>query len=680
MSEASTEDISRAVLDWVNSFNLTNQAESLKSLCDGVVISQMLNNVGSDYFPTDGIEGSDNWVMRASNIRKILRLIESYYTNVLSKGIDIISVNVNNLARDGDEDEIIGLLELVLGLAVQCEERATFIQAITALDEMSQLILKSLVERAMGRITVLDESSSSSSSSSSNSSEELIQAQETIKRLQEERQRLLAQTGNLEANNVDLNDQVIKLNEQLESQEAEKAMNQGSERGRVAALEATQAQLQMELDETKRDLDLKIVEIEDLQIDNDKITKQLNTNKDMQAKMATESRLMADELDIAKDKASKLVKMEAMVEKYQKKLEELPALKKTNKELESKLDGYLDQITELENNNQTLGSVNKMIDTYKDAKVELESKNFELRSTIELKEAELTRKQQALDSSLGEKRRIEEELDSSRKEWEARMNTLQGEAKSSGPDEEQELEIHSLKESLTKAGLEIASLKESLTNTSGAAEVTAAKTLMLENEIEGIRSALNEREESLTTSMKKVSELEQELQGSKSEIMTLKQNASESVKAVESSANDQAVQLQQQIEAKERTTLMLEEKLKDMEGRNNKLVQDKTKLEAFAKNSLSNFKDRYVKELSRFRAEKKEWKDKYTAIAKINDRNQETYRREERLLLSSMYEIGVRILDRNIQSTMRTPATETPTFLQNARAEQERRSSVSKPN
>ena len=67
-------------------------------------------------------------------------------------------------------------------------------------------------------------------------------------------------------------------------------------------------------------------------------------------------------------------------------------------------------------------------------------------------------------------------------------------------------------------------------------------------------------------------------------------------------------------------------------------------------------------------------------IAKINDRNQETYRREERLLLSSMYEIGVRILDRNIQSTMRTPATETPTFLQNARAEQERRSSVSKPN
>ena len=41
MSEASTEDISRAVLDWVNSFNLTNQAESLKSLCDGVVISQV---------------------------------------------------------------------------------------------------------------------------------------------------------------------------------------------------------------------------------------------------------------------------------------------------------------------------------------------------------------------------------------------------------------------------------------------------------------------------------------------------------------------------------------------------------------------------------------------------------------------------------------------------------------
>jgi hypothetical protein len=48
----------------------------------------------------------------------------------------------------------------------------------------------------------------------------------------------------------------------------------------------------------------------------------------MQAKLEMEAHQMADELDVAKDKASRLAKAEAAVDKYQKKLEEMVTIKK----------------------------------------------------------------------------------------------------------------------------------------------------------------------------------------------------------------------------------------------------------------------------------------------------------------------------------------------------------------
>ena len=40
-----------------------------------------------------------------------------------------------------------------------------------------------------------------------------------------------------------------------------------------------------------------------------------------------------------------------------------------------------------------------------------------------------------------------------------------------------------------------------------------------------------------------------------------------------------------------------------------------------------------------------------------HERNQETARREERLLMSAMYEVGVRLMDRKIQEQVLEPTT-----------------------
>lgn len=51
--------------------------------------------------------------------------------------------------KDHDPDEILSLLELVIGVAVLCEERSVFIQQIFALDHDSQTILKDFITSVM---------------------------------------------------------------------------------------------------------------------------------------------------------------------------------------------------------------------------------------------------------------------------------------------------------------------------------------------------------------------------------------------------------------------------------------------------------------------------------------------------------------------------------------------------
>ena len=65
--------------------------------------------------------------------------------------------------------------------------------------------------------------------------------------------------------------------------------------------------------------------------------------------------------------------------------------------------------------------------------------------------------------------------------------------------------------------------------------------------------------------------------------------------------------------------------------------------------SAQQHKNRYLSDLKRLRSDKRVLNERFNQMKLIAERNQETSRREERALLSSIHEIGVRLLDRNIQ-------------------------------
>lgn len=79
-----------------------------------------------DYFDATTVarDLGDNWALKSSNLRKLLRNLETYYHTDLCKTTDLFTtVDVSTIAKENDADGIASLVELVAAAAVQCDNR-----------------------------------------------------------------------------------------------------------------------------------------------------------------------------------------------------------------------------------------------------------------------------------------------------------------------------------------------------------------------------------------------------------------------------------------------------------------------------------------------------------------------------------------------------------------------------
>lgn len=105
---------------------------------------------------------------------------------------------------------------------------------------------------------------------------------------------------------------------------------------------------------------------------------------------------------------------------------------------------------------------------------------------------------------------------------------------------------------------------------------------------------------------------------------------------------------------------MLEDRCKESENTITALGQDKTKLETFTQRTLSHFRDKFIDSLDVVRNEKAELESKLKEIIDKYQQNKLTTQKEEKLIMSAMYEIGLRTMDANISAqlgkTIKTPS------------------------
>mmetsp|Transcript_10368 Transcript_10368/g.19289 ORF Transcript_10368/g.19289 Transcript_10368/m.19289 type:complete len:153 (+) Transcript_10368:1406-1864(+) len=94
----------------------------------------------------------------------------------------------------------------------------------------------------------------------------------------------------------------------------------------------------------------------------------------------------------------------------------------------------------------------------------------------------------------------------------------------------------------------------------------------------------------------------------------------------------------------------LEKLLSDKNAEVAKLISDKEKLEAYTKKTLQKFQEKYLVALQDCKAKLKEKHDKIEALEQRSANEKISQKREERLLSSAIYELGLGIMQKGMNN------------------------------
>lgn len=645
------------------------------------------------------------WVLAAKNIRTILKSLDEYFTNALAKKVRVEDINENDIAKNHSADEIMKLVELIVGVAVFCDNKQVFIGKIFELSADSQSVLKGLVQHVMESAEDLAVETSDAfvdvdvpaadeeevTFATSNVAEgatgsgpgaaegDLLRAREMLSHMQQERSRLLGDLQTLEAQNESLKHQLQQASQQHSANAAtgpastapdhlHSADDVAEYKRRAEHAEQATFHLRRELEEAKSALDLRLNDLESLRQEARLMKQKWEAAAALQTKAEMEARSALDELDLARAKADRLLKVEQQLEKAQGRLEEMVTLRRTNKELNDRLDASLDKVHDLESSLKEVSATQRNLEAARAKNIEMERRLFESESLSQSLDEQVKKLREDVWKASEQKRAAEDEARSLRMQLELLSSGGGGEAESNGgggiaaeldaaqqDGEDGEEDFFSgnaatLRQRLRDTRRQLRQLQRQLasdSNSSGGGEVPsahhedAAQVLALHQEIEDLKRQKREREDLVGTLRRQLGDAEFERDKLR--------HAMADKEHVDSNASRDAAQ---RLTVLSSTVQRLEERLTERELLVTRLETEKNKLETYAKRSLMAFKEKFMAVIQTMREEKRELEAKVKAQAERTERAQDSWRREERLLSSALFEVGVKIMDRKIHANL----------------------------
>ncbi|KAG2466543.1 HOOK3 protein, partial [Polypterus senegalus] len=338
----------------------------------------------------------DNWINRIKT-----EVGDNWRLKVLGQQInDFTLPDVNLIGEHSDASELGRMLQLILGCAVNCEQKQEYIKTIMMMEESVQHVVMTAIQELMSKETPVgcgNDSYVDLDRQLKKTTEELNEAlaakDEIAQRcheldmqaylVQEERDRL-----RLECNELD--ERVAALQEEKGSLLAEnqilmERLNQSdsiedpnSPAGRRHLQLQTQLeQLQEEtfrLEAAKDDYRIRCEELE-------KEIVELRGQNEELTSLADEAQSLKDEMDVLRHSSDKVAKLEGMVESYKKKLEDLGDLRRQVKLLEEKNTLYMQNTVSLEEELRKANATRGQLETYKRQRLRTERES--LKETIE---------------------------------------------------------------------------------------------------------------------------------------------------------------------------------------------------------------------------------------------------------------------------------------------------------
>lgn len=369
----------------------------------------------------------DQWRLKVSNIKKLIEKIIDYFENHLFISLDSAKLHPDAvaIAKNKDKTELSKLIQLILGISVNCDDKQQYIQEITKLDlgvqqnlmeAIEQLLHNETAARGDTAATSLLDSISTDSSNPKYLKEQLLKALDTVKSLVQKEDELNERNYDLasklklnEEERANLQKEIERLNSRLQAIEQANASNQKNELSEhnhhVIKLKARVDGLEKDLlraDSQKEELQIKI---ELMQADLD----QLNQLNEELTKKVKEAKLLKDELDVHRHSADKIVKYEERIDTYKKKLEELSDIKKQCRLLEDKNKSLVENNIELEEEIKRMNLLKSQINEYKKKNQELHQQVIEKTHRCDKNEFDLKKLNEKYDVLLEEKQLLEKE-------------------------------------------------------------------------------------------------------------------------------------------------------------------------------------------------------------------------------------------------------------------------------
>ena len=605
-----------------------------------------------DYFDPTTVtrDLGDNWALKSSNLRKLLRNLEVYYHSELDKTSDLFSsLDVSAIAKEADAHGIVSLVELVAAAAVQCEKRGEIVPRIMTMSASGQVEMKAVIEDSMGQLQDRqggdDDDGNDEDDIGSGPGGEEIEFDSDDYNSDDDGDPSKSMSAMFTAAEHDIDAAMADL-------DGEAAAISGSPRGSGgAALAKERDELNSLLEETQRELasqksqaailaeehesaERKLRALaedlqerlgrrqEELSAAEEELVKTKRGRDDAESKVAdlTEKcATLADELDVASAKAAQLAKAEATVVAYRKRLEAAGSMTQQMTEMENQAEGYLRQIMELETDVKKLPGLQNTVDELQTKVGKLEKERVTAEDDLRAKATEVSKLKGELSSTESARKMFEEELTALKAQQENAADT-----------------------SMDDLANDVSGMSMSGAHAKSLAE---AKEKAMRMDV--ANQKLQEQMEEMKR--KHEAELEQAAAAAESAAAAAASAAATSEAAAAAKQQGQPAVSSLEIARLKGQIAQLEKDMKQKEAEKAKLGSDKEKLEAYTKKTLSKFQEKYLVALQECKAKLKEKHDKIEALEMRSASEKTAQKREERLLSSTIYELGLAIMQQRLK-------------------------------
>ncbi|DAZ92583.1 TPA: hypothetical protein N0F65_012813 [Lagenidium giganteum] len=693
-----------SLLAWIQRFHDKVDSDvrvlSLADLCDGVFLAHIMHHIDPEYVNLESINhnADGNWALKSSNLKTLLRAIELFYHEEVGQVCDASElINSSVMAKENDVHEAAKLAELILGCAVQCRNRSEYIHEIMQMDPSEQANMMHLIENLMQRFQP-SSPSPRRSSLTNNSFAYLTHGNESSEDIHLQLTHAQEKASAAELRLLDAEREKRELAEKLEN-----SLNENRDMAsKYTALEEERDKLLNERQSTLTRDNKKIQQIVEgelhaltLQLEekNEELQRVKRESNERLMVLEHEVRRQADELDISRSKIAQLGKLESSVAKYKKKLEEMNSLRTQVKDLEAHNAQYLDKVLDLESTIKTMPTLKAMVEKYKNQVVDLETANVEAISNNQIKDQKIRRLQEELDSALGGKEFLENQVEELRNQL-AMMQNHQGQMDDSMNTSAASLVGTSAdfllgRESVSGLREKVARLERELTELRSGTE--NAQETHLQSELELALKAKESLQVSVFQLKKQQEQLMEELETLRnaSTPATGSQSVQPPVHAVHGSPTKSSTsmassahvteleakvdQLNGESDSMRATVQELTNRLKEKESVINELSEQRAKLENYTKKTLHAVQTKYMVAVSSHRNQLNEKQEKVGFLEKKMKEMRASYSREQALMMSSFYEIGGEMQRRTMmpQSENRASGGHQPSaWLANKRSEE----------